>query len=238
MTKYFLIRLSPKLKLFVFFGLTIVIAITTPHLFDGHLFLNKKYAQSVVIFFYFLLAFFLSYHYLKDLKRVNEEKKYSENLLNKSYKHLGVTNRKIDILKDFISIMADEDVDSRNIIMSLSEYLVHSITKSSNGIVRFIDRKSSRTLTEWNIMKNKPKIVKISNKKILNGEESGLINEKFQYIKSTLAYTKVECVFIFDSESKNFDYSFLIILLTQIHSLAILQNLVPYTQSKKESSVW
>ena len=238
MIKLFLIKYSHKLKLFIFFGLTITISLITPHLFDGHLFLNMKYAQSAVIFFYFTLAFFLSYHYLKDMRRIKEEKKYSENLLNKSYKHLGMTNRKIDILKDFIRIMADEDVDSRNIIMSLNEYLVHSITKSSNGIIRFIDRKSTRTLTEWNILDNKSKTIKISNKKILNGEEAGLIDENFQYFKSVLAFTKVECAFIFDSECKNFDYSFLIILLTQIHSLAIVQNLVPYTQSKKESFGW
>ncbi len=134
--------------------------------------------------------------------------------------------------------MADENVDSRNIIMSLNEYLVHSITKSSNGIVRFIDRNSTRTLTEWNILDNKPKAIKISNKKILNGEETGLIDENFQYLKSTLAYTNVDCAFIFDFKCKNFDYSFLLILLTQIHSFAIVQNLIPYSQIKHASPGW
>ncbi len=220
---------SPRLKLSIFFILMAALAIGTPHLFDGHLFLNKKYAQSAVIFLDFSLSFFLGYHYLKDLDKINKEKKYSEKLLNKSYKHLGVTNRKISILKDFISIMADESIDSRKIIMSLTEYLVYSITKSSNGIVRFIDRSNARTITEWNILAEGPGVIKISNRKILDGEESGPLDENFQYLRSRLAHTNVECAFIFDSDCKDFDSSFLLILLTQMHSLGIVQQQIPRT---------
>ncbi len=226
---------SPRLKLSVFFILMAALAIGTPHLFDGHLFLNKKYAQSAVIFLDFALSFFLGYNYLKDLDKINKEKKYSERLLNKSYKHLGVTNRKIGILQDFISIMADENIDSRKIIMSLTEYLVYSITKSSNGIVRFIDRSNSRTMTEWNILAKGPEVIKISNRKILNGEQSGSLNENFQYIKSRLAHTKVECAFIFDSDCSDFDSSFLMILLTQIHSLGIVQKQIPHIKTEVSS---
>ena len=186
----------------------------------------------------FRSSFFLSYHYLKDLDKIDKEKKYSEKLLNKSYRHLGVTNRKISILKDFISIMADENIDSRKIIMSLTEYLVYSITKSSNGIVRFIDRSNSRTVTEWNILAKGPEVIKISNRKILNGEESGLLNESFQYLRSRLAHTRVECAFIFDSDCKEFDPSFLMILLTQIHSLGIVQKQIPHKNEAEPSSGW
>ena len=216
------------LKLSIFFILMVGLAIATPHLFDGHLFVNKKYAQSAAILLDFVLAFFLSYHYLKDLNKSNKEKKYSEGLLNKSYKHLGVTNRKISILKDFIRIMADESIDSRKIIMSLAEYLVYSITKSSNGIIRFIDRSSGRTITEWNILANGPGVIKISNKKILDGEEFGLLDESFQYLRSKLAHTNIVCAFIFDSDCRDFDSSFLLILLTQIHSLGIVQKQIPF----------
>ncbi|MDA3940062.1 MAG: hypothetical protein PF693_12280, partial [Spirochaetia bacterium] len=146
-----------------------------------------------------LIIIFISYQFLKDIHRISEEKKYSENLLDNTYKYLGITNRKIDILKDFITIMADKNVDSRSIIESL---------------------------------------IKISNKIILNGEETGLIDDNFQYLKSTLAYTKIECAFIFDSNCKDFDDSFLIILLAQIHSLAIIQKLIPYTELKKTNVKW
>ncbi|MDA3941136.1 MAG: hypothetical protein PF693_17800 [Spirochaetia bacterium] len=202
--KQFYSRNKLQLKLIVFLGFSVALAVGTPHLFDGHLFINKKYAQSLVISSYSFLSFFFSYQYLKDLGRIKKEKNYSENLLNKSYKQLGVTNRKISILKEFVSIMADESIDSRKIIMSLTEYLVHSITKSSNGIVRLIDRSNARTLTEWNILENRPEVIKISNKKILEGEETGSLDKCFQYYKSTLAYSKVECAFIFDSDCKYF----------------------------------
>ena len=229
---------SPRLKLSFFFIMMAALAIGTPHLFDGHLFIDKKYAQSAVIFFDFALSFFLSYHYLRDLNKIKKEKNYSEKLLSKSYKHLGVTNRKIGILKDFISTMADESIDPRKIIMSLTEYLVYSITKSCNGIIRFIDRNNSRTITEWNILAMGSEVNKISNKKILDGEETGLINKNFQYIRSRLAHTKVECAFIFDSDCSDFDSSFLMILLTQIHSLGIVQKQIPHKKEAEPSSPW
>ena len=228
----------PRLKLSFFFIMMVALAIGTPHLFDGHLFINKKYAQSAVIFFDFALSFFLSYHYLRDLNKIKKEKNYSEKLLSKSYKRLGVTNRKIGILKDFISTMADESIDPRKIIMSLTEYLVYSITKSSNGVLRFIDRSNSRTITEWNIMGKGQEVFKISNRKIIEGEESGILNGNFQYLRSRLAHTRVECAFIFDSDCSDFDSSFLMILLIQIHSLGIVQKQIPHIKEAEPSSPW
>lgn len=188
-----------KVKLFFFASVSLIIGILTPHLFDGHLFIEKEYAQSTLIFLDFILIFFFIQQYLKDLEKIDKHRKYANSLLDRSHKHLGLTNRKISVLTDFINIIPEYEgqINPKEIINNLIQHILVSVLRVPSGKLRIINKETLRTVKEWNYG-SKKSIRGLSNQTIANNNLKGF-NQNYRFILSDYGNYNILCALIFPS---------------------------------------
>ncbi len=211
-----------------------------PHILDGHLFIERRYAESIILMFNFLFLFFVFRMYLRDIRKVENAKKRSEKLLSKSFKHVGIVNRKIDILSDFINIMPryPDDMKPREIISALLRYLLTSICKAEYGIIRFIRNEDNRTLTEWQLLDKGSSSITISNKQILKISDFGSLTDDLYCVLSEYSVSSITCAFVFHWDGKElYEVSFIKILLNQLHLLSVYLGIIDPLREKKNASI-
>jgi hypothetical protein len=163
---------------------------------------------------------FIWFHW-RDLKEIERDKKRAEELLSDSFKTLGVANRKIDLISNFVNAykLGFEGMSKREVIYALFSHLMVSILDSPLGILRIIDKNTTRTLTEWKYADSHTHgSISLPNKLVI--EDKGITGEEhtIKYFKSDeIEGLDVICVLGFIATDQHIvDRKFIRTLMNQI----------------------
>ncbi|MBN2441113.1 MAG: hypothetical protein JXJ04_07195 [Spirochaetales bacterium] len=140
-----------RLRFFLFACLALTLGILTPHFIYDFLPFSPRIAESILYLFNISFVFTFIWFHWRDLKEIKKENKRTEELLSDSFKTLGVANRKIDLISNFVNAykLGYEGMSKREVIFALFNHLMVSILDSPMGILRVIDKNTMRTVTEW-----------------------------------------------------------------------------------------
>lgn len=220
-----------RIKFFILFGLVLIIAMATPHIVHGHVFVAQKYAQSIILFLDLLLAYSFYLFYKHDVKKIKEKKKLAEKELQNSYQYIGKINNQKKLFEQFMGLSAGEGDDSAEketkMLMPLFLNITVSVLRSRKAMLRFIDRKSARTLKEFNYHFDGDQFsVKLSNQKVLGGERDSLVGGKGIHVLVGNNNLRVICALCYDTEGKDEDQNkqMALALLNQIQVLFLAIN--------------
>ncbi len=210
------------------FVLVAVVSVLTPHIFKGHVIgsfsIPEDYEQSVIIFVESVFIFLIYRIYRRKINSLFAEREQIENELKNSYEHIGRINNERKLLKDFMSIcqvFPGKEVEKVSYAKLLS-YLFVSVAKSKEGLVRFIDIRSGKTLKELYYPSGDSGAMnfKLSNLAVANGNlEHATNREDINVIESYYQESPIKCVLCFKSGRNEYDKSLLRLLLTHIHLL-------------------
>ncbi len=221
-----------NIKFYFLFGLVFIIAILTPHLVHGHVFIPVKYAQSAVLFLDLIMAYIFYLVYKREIDKINHDKRRIKEDLLDSYKYIGKVNRQVDLFKKFINFLSlNKDKNKfkgKNIFDDLLTTMMNSVAKSDKGLIRFINKDSGRTIKEFFYHKEGDQfVVKLSNAKLIKEDLdfNELVNDngEINIVSSDYDYLKIRCILCYTKkEEGNTDIELLKTLLNQIHLLFLI----------------
>jgi hypothetical protein len=214
----------------------VIIGVLSPHLFEGHMWIDSRNAAALFLLVNFSALFFLFFRYVRELRRIEEERRRAAALLLDSYRQMGVANRKVDVISEFVNAVRHVEMEKppRAVIKELLDYLVNSVCRSDWGVVRFVRRDKLRTLTEWISGDFSRPAVSLSNKEIMAVETDGFLPGGFRCIVSDSGTPEVRCAFVFPEAEGNLpDAKFTATLLNQIYVMAVYLGLVTVKKQKK-----
>lgn len=213
------------LKFYILFATLSIVALLTPHIINGHIFVPRQYAESALLAIEMIIGYVFYILYRRDVERVQaENRQMEENLLN-AYKHVGVINHKNEILGKFLEFLNKKDnyPTDKDIFYHLMQNIIVSAAKSNKGGLRFIDSKTSRTVKEYQFHKDGDQfVVRVSNKLLLSGKYNG--SDGICVLESSIDKNEIKAFLCFDSrENVNRDYDFIKSLINQVY-LVFLAN--------------
>ena len=220
---------AAKLRLAVPSAFLVAIGVLSPHLFEGHIGIDPQNAAASFLIVNFAALFLVFSLYVKELRRVEEERHKASALLLDSYRQMGVANRKVDIISDFVNAFRHVELEKppRAVIQEFLDYLVNSVCRSGWGVIRFVRREKLRTLTEWASGDFSGTPVSLSNREIAAIESDGILSGGFRCIVSDSVTSGTRCAFVFrDREENRTDKKFIATLLNQIYVTAVYLGLV------------
>ena len=219
-----------KLKFYILFSIVFIIAILTPHIVHGHVLIPQQYAQSTVLLLDLILAYIFYQIYKREIYKINLNKKIIEKNLNDSYKYIGVSNNKMELINKFVNSFAklpkSKSQKEKEIFSELLMTLVCSVAKSNKGLLRFIDAKQQKTLKEYSYhCEGDQFVVKLPNSKILQSNNYNIDNSELNVLQSDITNTNTKCVLCYKKNQKEkIDYKLLKILINQVHLLFLTNN--------------
>jgi hypothetical protein len=230
-----------RIRLFLFSCIALIIGLLTPHLFQNNFPLNRRIAESLMIVINISFIFTFIWFHWRDVKEMEKDKKRTEELLSESFKTLGVANRKIDLISNFVNAykLGHEGMSKREVIYALFSHLMVSILGSPLGILRIIDKNTTRTLTEWKYADaHVHGSITLPNKLVI--EDKGITGEehKINYYKSDeIEGIDAVCVLGFIASDQDIvERSFIRTLLNQIllliHAFQIISTKRPIKKQR------
>lgn len=209
------------IKFYLLFFIVISIAILTPHIVHGHLWIPEEFAQSVVLGIDMIIAYFFYSLYLRDVAKIKEDKERIESNLLDAYKHVGSVNRKNEILGKFLEFMNDQNdnFSDKDIFQYLMREILVSVAKANKGLLRFVDAETSRTIKEYQYHKDGDQfVIKVSNKQLLSGQFKDTDNIRF--LESSISQSGIKCFLFYEPSQKEMpDKNFIKSLVNQAYLL-------------------
>lgn len=211
-------------KFYILFGIVFLVAILTPHIVHGHIFISEKYAESAILFLDIILAYVFYLMYKREMKKADKEKRKTEEDLLDSYKYIGKANVHASMLRKFVNFISlrycdKKKFNEKKVFNNLLSIIVVSFLKVNNGAVRFIDKKSGNTVGEFFYNKSEQEFkIKLSNNEIIHNKI--ISNKKINIIKSDYKNGEIICVFYYNKNiNEEVDVNFLKTLINQMHLL-------------------
>jgi len=202
------------------FILLIIVAVITPHIFHGYGILTENYVQLFIILFDIILAGALYSYYARKLEKIARVNQTYERRLIQSYKYIGKVHSKIELLNNFMdNIRQYKEVgNKKQIFANFLSFMLVSVVKVNEGLLRFIDIKKGRTLKDFIFCQNdKCSTIKLSNSEIIKGDLEKASEKNFLAVKSDLDLGGLKCVLTFPKTNSQPDLKLLKTLLNQAH---------------------
>ncbi len=139
----------------ILFGLFAVVAVATgvlsPHFAWEHLPISAALGQTLIVLADFVLLAIGFAVYVRSIRREERERRRAERNLISSYRYIGVANRRLELLCDFVDQLsaAERHSSMRETIASLLPELVVPFVEADLVLLRIIDLESGQTCTEW-----------------------------------------------------------------------------------------
>jgi hypothetical protein len=211
-----------NIKFFFLFGLVLVIAILTPHIMHGHLYVPEEYAQSIILILDLIMAFVFYLLYQKETTKLKQEKKLVENNLIDSYQYIGQINNKMRLINNFnrpLEKLNKNNLGEKELFQEYLQNIIVSLAFSDKGFIRFIEAESKRTIKEFYYHQRGDQFVaKLSNQEII--DEAQPFGTKVQVIESDYTQAKIRCVLCYSRLSeKKVDLQLMKNLINQAHLL-------------------
>lgn len=171
-------RLNFSVKIFLFFYLIVLIAaVAFPLVIDNqYLLLIASYALLLLLFS--LGVFILIFNQANFIDAQKKERKASQQTkaftgeLIEIYKHMGKVNRQLEMIKGLVnsSSITEGGLSPSGLKQVLNNILSSAAIsiKADWALMRFIDPKDNRTLTEFSYHREKDKVRNISNKALMD----------------------------------------------------------------------
>ena len=214
------------IKFYILFLAVAIVALLTPHIIHGHVFIPREYAQSAVLAIDIILGYIFYILYRRDVERIQRENKHMEKVIMDAYKHVGDTNRKNEILGKFLEFLNQKDdyPSDKDIFHHLMQNIIVSVAKSDKGLLRFVDSKTSRTIKEYHFHKDGDQfVVRVSNKLLLSGKHNK--SDKICVLESSISKNGIKAFLCFESrENTNRDNDFIKSLINQVYLLFLVNN--------------
>ncbi|NTW13920.1 MAG: hypothetical protein HGA31_02720 [Candidatus Moranbacteria bacterium] len=175
----------------IFFALFVVAAMI-PEIIRGSIFsLHEEVAETIIVFLLGVTGFLMFFLKEKSMLRhvrekilLQREKSDITKDLSESYSYIGETNRKLDLMRNFISSIPDADVSFRKgkpdpVYRSFSK-MVHPFCRTDSFVLRIIDTERKNVEKEIRVGKCRPCVLfdadrLLSLEKSLNEEDGCVI---------------------------------------------------------------
>ena len=217
-----------KITFYILFGILGIFALLIPHSIHGAYFLDENLVQSLVLLIDFTVGYIFYKMYAKKIQEISKKKQQLETRLISSYAYIGKVNNKIDLVNRFMNFFSNKEKkpEKDNLFPILLSNMINAVVKSEEGLVRFIENKSGKTIKDFYVSStNHKQVPKISNRRLLDKDLGYLSN--ISIIESNLE-ASVRCFLAFPKQKHDVDSELLQTLLNQLHLIFLV------IQSKKD----
>lgn len=211
-----------RITFYILFGVLGIFALLTPHLFHGLYFLNENLAQSIVLLIDFIVGYVFYKIYVKKIQEINENKRQLETGLINSYAYIGKVNNKIDLMGRFMNFFynKEKEPEKDELFPVLLSNMINTVIKSEEGLIRFIENKSGKTIKDFYVSStNDKQVPKISNRRLLDKELDYLSDI---YVIESSHEASVRCFLAFPRQKHDIDNKLLQTLLNQLHLIFLV----------------
>ncbi len=184
------LNFSLKIFLFLYFVL-LVTAIALPLIIQNqHLLLVANYILLLFLFSFGIFVLIFNQANFVDVQKkersaARQTTAFTGELIE-TYKHMGKVNRQLEMIKGLVnsSSITEADLSQVGLRQALNNILSSAATsiKADWGLMRFIDQKDHRTLTEFRYRLEKDRLVNISNKALVDYMRAKKWNSRYFFV--------------------------------------------------------
>lgn len=222
-----------NLRIILFSLLALGVGFLTPHIFKNHVLILRQFGESLLFLLNFAFIILVFGFYYRDLKKLEAREQRSRDIMTDTFKHLGIANRKVEVLKSFMDAYKQSGTTGkREVIQELFNQIMVSLLHSPLGILRVIEKNSGRTLTEWRY--RQPDIhrqLSFSNKNMLRGRDGR--DQQLKYIPGTDIAEEVCVIGYLAGKEEETSQEFVTTLLNQVFLLIIAFGLIKRSRSRR-----